>query len=349
MEPHRLSDRGHAGHAKLPSNMVHGATRPDSTHPLFHLDNVSSLLQHKIFRSLNSSTLLSWQRRIANRTDSSLAWLVRPLAGRRPRRCAVVGSSGLLLGARLGARIDAHDAVIRMNTAPMRGFEADVGQRTSLLLATLIPWRHLMRQNPRPHVPVIEYCNQPWLSICWTSIAEGDPVLKAKQVWADGARISPLLAARAAASMRLRRGSQASTGAIGVLLALELCDSVTAFGFGANSTACAKYYACMNSATYTGRKELRLPAGAASPTRAFQGHTEPAGWHDFGAEMRWLQALEAAGTLRLRGSERAAAPADAPAAAASAAAPARRNVRAAVTGGAHAPSHGRASGRGSKS
>ena len=315
------------------------------SHPLFHLDNASSLLQHKIFRGLNSSTLLSWQRRIANRTASSLAWLVQPPDGRRPKRCAVVGSSGLLLGTRLGGRIDSHDAVIRMNTAPMRGFEADVGKRTSLLLATLILWRHLMRLKPQQHVPVIEYCNQPWLSICWTSIAEGDPVLAGKEkrnVWADGARISPLLAQQAAGSMRLKRGSQASTGAIGVLLALALCDSVTAFGFGANATACAKYYACMSSSVYTGRKELKLPAGVASPTRAFQGHMEAAGWHDFGAEMRWLQGLEAAGTLRLRGSERAAGARPAAAAAAAADAPARRSAPRGRGG------DGRVSGRGSK-
>ena len=302
-----------------------------STSPFFHLDNVSALLQLKTFRSLNSSTLLAWQRHIANRTDASLAWLLRPPNGRRPKRCAVVGSSGLLLGARLGARIDAHEVVVRINTAPMRGFEADVGQRTSLLLATLIPWRHLMRQTPRQHVPVVEYCNTPWLSTCWTSIVGGDPILAGKEkrnVWADGARISPLLAQRAAGALRLKRGSQASTGAVGVLLALALCDSVTAFGFGANATACAKYYSCMNSATYTGRKELKLPTGVASPTRAFQGFMEAAGWHDFGAEMRWLHALEAAGALRLRGSERAAVhgadPAAATAAAAAAAAAAAR-------------------------
>jgi len=38
------------------------------------------------------------------------------------KKCAVVGSSGSLLYARLGDEIDAHDVVIRYNTAPMKGF-----------------------------------------------------------------------------------------------------------------------------------------------------------------------------------------------------------------------------------
>ena len=38
--------------------------------------------------------------------------------------CAVVGNSGALLRQRLGADIDAHGAVFRINQAPTAGFEA---------------------------------------------------------------------------------------------------------------------------------------------------------------------------------------------------------------------------------
>ena len=50
----------------------------------------------------------------------------------RYRSCAVVGSSGHLLAAARGAEIDAHEAVFRFNTAPVRGFERHVGRRTTL-------------------------------------------------------------------------------------------------------------------------------------------------------------------------------------------------------------------------
>ncbi|XP_033106757.1 alpha-2,8-sialyltransferase 8B-like isoform X2 [Anneissia japonica] len=47
--------------------------------------------------------------------------------------CAVIGSSGILKGSSCGREIEAHDFVIRENMAPVKGFEADVGTRTSLM------------------------------------------------------------------------------------------------------------------------------------------------------------------------------------------------------------------------
>ena len=49
-----------------------------------------------------------------------------------PPSCAVVTSAGSLNGSRCEREIDAHDIVIRINLAPTRGFEADVGRKTAL-------------------------------------------------------------------------------------------------------------------------------------------------------------------------------------------------------------------------
>ena len=46
--------------------------------------------------------------------------------------CAVVGSSASLLGAGQGHEIDRAHTVIRINQAPLAGFETDVGSRTSV-------------------------------------------------------------------------------------------------------------------------------------------------------------------------------------------------------------------------
>ncbi|XP_038049811.1 alpha-N-acetyl-neuraminyl-2,3-beta-galactosyl-1,3-N-acetyl-galactosaminide alpha-2,6-sialyltransferase-like [Patiria miniata] len=46
--------------------------------------------------------------------------------------CAMVSSSGFLLGKGAGQEIDQHHCVIRMNMAPVDGYQGDVGQRTTL-------------------------------------------------------------------------------------------------------------------------------------------------------------------------------------------------------------------------
>ncbi|XP_068191798.1 alpha-N-acetylgalactosaminide alpha-2,6-sialyltransferase 6-like isoform X2 [Antennarius striatus] len=50
----------------------------------------------------------------------------------RCRRCALVTSSSHVLGTGAGPEIDGTECVIRMNDAPTLGFEADVGNQTSL-------------------------------------------------------------------------------------------------------------------------------------------------------------------------------------------------------------------------
>ncbi|EQB77228.1 alpha-N-acetylgalactosaminide alpha-2,6-sialyltransferase 2 precursor [Camelus ferus] len=46
-------------------------------------------------------------------------------------RCAVVGNGGILNGSHQGLNIDAHDYVFRLNGAVIKGFEKDVGTKTS--------------------------------------------------------------------------------------------------------------------------------------------------------------------------------------------------------------------------
>ncbi|GLD45546.1 CMP-N-acetylneuraminate-beta-galactosamide-alpha-2,3-sialyltransferase 1-like protein, partial [Lates japonicus] len=56
--------------------------------------------------------------------------LIEPSPG-RCRTCAVVGNSANLLGSHYGPLIDFNDVIIRMNNGRTKGYEADVGKRTT--------------------------------------------------------------------------------------------------------------------------------------------------------------------------------------------------------------------------
>ncbi|XP_053105765.1 CMP-N-acetylneuraminate-beta-1,4-galactoside alpha-2,3-sialyltransferase isoform X8 [Hemicordylus capensis] len=48
------------------------------------------------------------------------------------RRCIIVGNGGILANKSLGLKIDDYDIVIRLNSAPVKGFEKDVGGKTTM-------------------------------------------------------------------------------------------------------------------------------------------------------------------------------------------------------------------------
>ncbi|KAG7215070.1 hypothetical protein INR49_022795 [Caranx melampygus] len=68
---------------------------------------------------------LGWDRLVPSLT-------LQQLQTSQHQSCAVVMSAGALLNSSLGEEIDSHDAVLRFNAAPTKGFEKDVGNKTTI-------------------------------------------------------------------------------------------------------------------------------------------------------------------------------------------------------------------------
>ncbi|XP_026034085.1 alpha-N-acetylgalactosaminide alpha-2,6-sialyltransferase 1-like isoform X2 [Astatotilapia calliptera] len=78
-------------------------------------------------------------------------------------RCAVVGTGGILNGSKKGVEIDGHDYVFRMNGAITKGFEEDVGNKTSVYVHTahsITSSRYILKKHgykAAPHDEGIKY------------------------------------------------------------------------------------------------------------------------------------------------------------------------------------------------
>ncbi|XP_019499812.1 PREDICTED: alpha-N-acetylgalactosaminide alpha-2,6-sialyltransferase 2 isoform X3 [Hipposideros armiger] len=159
-------------------------------------------------------------------------------------RCAVVGNGGILNGSRQGLNIDAHDYVFRLNGAVTKGFEDDVGTKTSFYGFTV----NTMKNS------LISY----W-KLGFTSVPQGQvrPLLGVSAALSTSSQNRPqtYFGPEASASQfkllhpdfisylteRFLKSKlintnfgdlyMPSTGALMLLTALHTCDQVSAYGF----------------------------------------------------------------------------------------------------------------------
>jgi hypothetical protein len=173
-------------------------------------------------------------------------------------RCAVVGSSGNLLRARQGEEIDAHDVVLRINLAPTRGFEADVGRRTTHYLVSQFFLRRVLGVSGEP-------ADDPDRDARLGSVDASAFWLLLFRPWDDKNAMEEMitqLGILERSSHRVPRErsrlvhpefaihvedwsqyhTDPSTGLIGVMMAVHACDAVDVYGFGADSRGERRYY-----------------------------------------------------------------------------------------------------------
>lgn len=157
--------------------------------------------------------------------------------------CALVSSSGQMLRAEAGEEIDGIDCVIRMNNAPTRGFEKDVGSRTSVRVVshtsvpllvkkeqyyfqqsadtTYVIWgpERNMRQDGKGRV-----------FNALLKIAKKYPHVRIYAVTRDKIQDCDGVFQNETGKNRMKTGAYLSTGFFTMILAIEMCDSIHVYG-----------------------------------------------------------------------------------------------------------------------
>ncbi|KAA0710013.1 CMP-N-acetylneuraminate-beta-galactosamide-alpha-2,3-sialyltransferase 1 [Triplophysa tibetana] len=155
----------------------------------------------------------------------------------RCRICAVVGNSGNLKGSYYGRLIDFHDFVIRINKGPTKGFEKDVGSKTT---HRMIYPESSMNMDNSTHLILSPFkiLDMEWLISAFTTKNITRTYIKVKpSVTANRHKVMilhPAFIKYVHEIWLLKRGRYPSTGFLAIVFALHICDQVSAFGFGAD-------------------------------------------------------------------------------------------------------------------
>uniref|UniRef100_A0A8C2I0Z7 CMP-N-acetylneuraminate-beta-galactosamide-alpha-2,3-sialyltransferase 1 n=1 Tax=Cyprinus carpio TaxID=7962 RepID=A0A8C2I0Z7_CYPCA len=163
----------------------------------------------------------------------------------RCRTCAVVGNSANLLGSHYGSLIDFHDIVIRINKGPTKGYERDVGSKTTHRI--LYPESAVDLDNST-HLVLFPFKirDMQWLISTFTTRHITRTYTRVKpSIKADENKVMvlhPGFIKYVYEKWLLKHGRYPSTGFITIIFALHICDQVNVFGFGASSTGTWHHY-----------------------------------------------------------------------------------------------------------
>uniref|UniRef100_A0AAV2JNX1 Lactosylceramide alpha-2,3-sialyltransferase n=1 Tax=Knipowitschia caucasica TaxID=637954 RepID=A0AAV2JNX1_KNICA len=211
----------------------------------------------------------------------------------RCRRCVVVGNGGILHGSYLGSHIDQYDIIIRLNNAPVPGFQRDAGSRTTIRL--VYPEGAPSSAEEYKNTSTVALVVFKSLDLEWlTSVITKQPLSLWSKMWfwrevveeiplrPENFRIlHPEIIHKTGQALQkyaVKQGNMVPTlGASAVVMALQLCDHVSLAGFGydmQHPEARLHYY-----------EEIRMDAMKAQVV------------HDVSAEKLFLRDLVAAGAV----------------------------------------------------
>ncbi|KAM4773582.1 CMP-N-acetylneuraminate-beta-1,4-galactoside alpha-2,3-sialyltransferase isoform 8-T10 [Cyanocitta cristata] len=166
------------------------------------------------------------------------------------RRCIIVGNGGVLANKSLGLKIDDYDVVIRLNSAPVKGFEKDVGGKTTLRITYPEGAIQKMEQYEKDSLFVL--AGFKWQDFKWLKyIVYKEKVSASDGFWKSVATrvprepheiriLNPYFIQEAAFSFiglpfnngLMGRGNIPTLGSVAITMALHNCDEVAVAGFG---------------------------------------------------------------------------------------------------------------------
>ncbi|XP_061867525.1 alpha-N-acetyl-neuraminyl-2,3-beta-galactosyl-1,3-N-acetyl-galactosaminide alpha-2,6-sialyltransferase isoform X1 [Colius striatus] len=172
----------------------------------------------------------------------------KPLERALCRRCAIVSSSGQMLGSGLGQAIDGQECVLRMNHAPTAGYERDVGSRSTVRVVSHTSVPLLLRNQP-----YFFQQSQETLYVIWgparkmsrekvgptyqmlLKVMETYPQLQVYTLTEEKMTYCDDIFQNETGKNRMKSGSFLSTGWFTMILAMELCEQICVFGMVSDS------------------------------------------------------------------------------------------------------------------
>ncbi|XP_029022692.1 CMP-N-acetylneuraminate-beta-galactosamide-alpha-2,3-sialyltransferase 1-like [Betta splendens] len=158
----------------------------------------------------------------------------------RCRTCAVVGNSANLDGSHYGPLIDLHEIVIRMNGGRTKGYESDVGAKTTHHV--MYPESAVNLDN-NTHLVLFPFKIKDLLWLLQKFDPGNSRVNSRKIANKDLVMIlNPAFMKYVHENWLGHKGRYPSTGFMALILSMQLCDEVNVFGFGADSDGNWSHY-----------------------------------------------------------------------------------------------------------
>ncbi|XP_041445044.1 st3Gal-III protein isoform X3 [Xenopus laevis] len=166
------------------------------------------------------------------------------------RRCIIVGNGGVLANKSLGSKIDEYEVVVRLNSAPVKGFEKDVGSKTTLRIT--YPEGAIQKLEQYEKDSIFVLAGFKWQDFKWLKyIVYKEKVSASDGFWKSVATrvprepheiriLNPYFIQEAAFSFiglpfnngLMGRGNIPTLGSVAITMALHNCDEVAVAGFG---------------------------------------------------------------------------------------------------------------------